>query len=346
MYCANHRLENMTDVKNKRCAYPECKKQKTFNYEGQVNGLYCADHRLENMVDVKSKRCAYPDCKTRPAFNYEGQLSGLYCAEHRLESMVNVKDKRCANLECKKLPWYGVPGKTATHCAEHKTSGQIPYSKRKCQIDGCKKFAFYGITIIPTHCEEHYDENIHYNLVQKECITCFVLDCVDNEQKCSRCSEYLSKRLHLRKQRQVKMWIDNNRNLPKYLFYDRPLTSEPVCGKERPDFTFDCGTHLVILEVDEYQHKNYQSECELIRMKNITNASTMPCIWIRYNPDEFKGCTLKITEKYRCELLLKVLSVCMSMQPQSTEDFLRVAYLFYDGFKLGIPIEYNKISLY
>jgi len=41
------------------------------------------------------------------------------------------------------------------------------------------------------------------------------------------------------------------------------------CGKERPDFLIDCGTHYIIIEVDEHQHQGRACECEQIRMVKI-----------------------------------------------------------------------------
>jgi hypothetical protein len=62
------------------------------------------------------------------------------------------------------------------------------------------------------------------------------------------------------------------------------------CGRERPDFVFKFVDRIVILEVDENQHKSYPEECERIRMFNITQSfGGKPVFWIRYNPDSFKS---------------------------------------------------------
>ena len=69
-----------------------------------------------------------------------------------------------------------------------------------------------------------------------------------------------------------------------------------VCNLYRPDRIYDCNTHFVVVECDEYQHKN-KSFCssyrdlkhaELSRMHEIQNACGLPCIFLRWNPDNFR----------------------------------------------------------
>lgn len=182
------------------------------------------------------------------------------------------------------------------------------------------------------------------NLVQHTCVVCDVLDYVDDEKKCGRCSEYLTKKLHLRKQRQVKLWMDSHQYLKNYISYDRQLDGGS-CGKERPDFVWDCKTHWVILEVDEFQHNDRPCECEQTRMVNVTQGMGIPCLWVRYNPDKFKGQEASLTEYRRREILEKWLMECQTSIPSSTDDYCRVSYLFFDEFKIGIQLKYERIPM-
>eukprot|EP00952_Eustigmatos_sp_NYUAD-ZCMA_P013135 52388-Eustigmatos_ZCMA.PRE.1 len=60
------------------------------------------------------------------------------------------------------------------------------------------------------------------------------------------------------------------------------------CGRERLDIMWDCGTHRLILEVDEDNgHKSRQELCECTRMVNISQSNGMPTVFLRYNPDSF-----------------------------------------------------------
>ena len=327
-YCAKHKEPNMINVMSKRCIH--CNREPIFNHEGSSTGKYCSEHKEANMVDVKNNRCV--KCNRRPHFNYEGLKTGKYCFKHKEPNMVDVQSKKCSDFGCPTQPWYGIPGKPPTVCAQHKESGHIAYPKRKCEQ--CKEFAIYGMDSIPKFCEEHKSEQ-HMNLVHHDCVVCGVLEITDIEGKCSRCSEYMKKRLYCRKQRLVKAWIDTS-DLKKYESYDKQLDGGS-CGKERPDFMWDASTHKVILEVDEDQHKDRPCECEQTRMANLTNSIGMPCVWIRFNPDAYKG-QGKVTDNIRKDILIRTLKEYLQSSPKSPSDFCRVIHMFFDGFQIGVPI--------
>jgi hypothetical protein len=80
-------------------------------------------------------------------------------------------------------------------------------------------------------------------------------------------------------------------------------------------------------------------------MVNVTQSLGMPCLWVRYNPDDFKGQKASLKELHRRDLLLRVLKASLTESPQSTQDLLRIQHLFFDGFKLGQPIVTETIPL-
>ncbi|NDJ14836.1 MAG: hypothetical protein EBY17_27195 [Acidobacteriia bacterium] len=160
----------------------------------------------------------------------------------------------------------------------------------------------------------------------------------DDEGRCQNCSDYLKHRVHLRKQRLVKAWLDGHDRLRSYEYYDRPVEGG-ICGKERPDFVWDTPTHKVVLEVDEHQHQTYTPECEKARMEKVTYSLGLPCLWVRFNPDEFQGPrSSTIKERERRDLLLRVLEDALRDVPTQESEVVRVRYLFYDGFRLGQPV--------
>ena len=86
-----------------------------------------------------------------------------------------------------------------------------------------------------------------------------------------------------------------------------------VCGRYRPDFVWDLGFRVVVLEVDEHQHQhfNYNPRCELVRMSRIVEGyGAIPVHIIRYNPDALKinGTTRKTKREERIALLKDKLS--------------------------------------
>jgi hypothetical protein len=129
------------------------------------------------------------------------------------------------------------------------------------------------------------------------------------------------------KENQIRDFLIAN-NIP---FTQDKIPNGSACGKERPDFVIYLPDRIVIIEVDEDQHKNYPCECEQIRMINISNGfGGMPVFWIRYNPDNFKtNCkVIKISQVQKQRHLLDWLKV--SFQRQVTH-LAEIVYLFYDG---------------
>jgi len=160
-FCAEHKLENMIDVKHKQCEHAGCKKQPIYNYEGQTKSRFCAEHKLENMSDVKSKSCEHTGCRTHPHFNYQGQTKSRFCVEHKLENMINVISRRCEHARCQKYPIYNYQEQIRSRfCAEHKLENMIDVQHKPCKHIGCKTRAYYGIPgNSPTHCTAHKQSN-------------------------------------------------------------------------------------------------------------------------------------------------------------------------------------------
>ena len=116
----------------------------------------------------------------------------------------------------------------------------------------------------------------------------------------------------------------------RYTTYDRQINGGE-CGRERPDFLWDTGTHAVMLEVDEFQHQRGY-KCEIDRMRNITTSIGLPCLWIRYNPDEYKGGGKNLKNVQRRDLLMRVLREAFQSPPSNSDEYCRVRYLCFDGF--------------
>jgi len=296
------------------------------------------------MINVVSKRCQTIGCLKKPTFGHVADGKAVRCVEHKEANMIDVVNKRCKSDGCKKQPWYGVPGYVVSRCAEHKIAGMIAYSKRRCTADQCRDWAHYGwANSAPLFCEKHRSPD-HLDLVQRVCSVCQVLDLVDAQNKCSRCSEYLTKRIYLRKQRQVKAWLETEPSLPPCTSYDQRLDGG-LCGKERPDWMWDVGTHRVYLEVDEDQHRGKPCECEQTRMVNITQGSGLPGLWVRYNPDAYKGQPAKLKDADRREVLVKTLQWALTSPPQTVMDTLRVVQLFFDGFDRRASLNIHRVPL-
>jgi uncharacterized C2H2 Zn-finger protein len=60
------------------------------------------------------------------------------------------------------------------------------------------------------------------------------------------------------------------------------------CSKRRPDMLLDLGTHIIIVEVDENAHTDYDCSCETKRLMELSeDVGHRPIVFIRFNPDKY-----------------------------------------------------------
>ncbi len=61
------------------------------------------------------------------------------------------------------------------------------------------------------------------------------------------------------------------------------------CSKRRPDLLLDLGYQIVIIEIDENQHIDYDCSCENKRLMELSqDLEHRPIVFIRFNPDEYE----------------------------------------------------------
>ena len=73
------------------------------------------------------------------------------------------------------------------------------------------------------------------------------------------------------------------------------------CSRRRPDLLLDLGSHVLIVEIDENQHIDYDCSCENKRLMEISrDIGHRPLVFIRFNPDEYiNNQTHKITSCWK-----------------------------------------------
>ena len=318
-FCAKHKEPGMVDVKNSTCK--SCDKLPVYNFRGETKGLFCAEHKAPDMVDVKNITCKL--CDIRPSFNIRGETKGLFCAEHKESGMINVVDILCELCDIR--AWYGRLGKGNNRCAVHKQTGMIRYPNRKCS--SCKQLGTHEANGA-RFCEEHKPADAE-NLGIATCSMCGLDDILTNG-KCGTCDPHVIQVRRHAKENRIKDFLIASRIT---LVHDKMLEGT-MCGRERPDFQIDCGTHYVYIEVDEHQHDTYACECEQTRMVNLVEVRGMPVRWIRYNPDTYesqKG-QRQVKIEQREKKLLEYVKWAMQHSPQEDGDISSVLYLFYDEY--------------
>ncbi len=71
------------------------------------------------------------------------------------------------------------------------------------------------------------------------------------------------------------------------------------CSKRRPDGFLDLYTHVIIVEIDEGQHRSYRKECENKRLMEIyKDVGYRNIVVIRLNPDEYINDGVKVESAF------------------------------------------------
>jgi hypothetical protein len=185
-------------------------------------------------------------------------------------------------------------------------------------------------------------------MAERECEKCKKIDILNKNGLCVNfCS--LEERDRIMKKRVKKHEEFINKLLLKEIDvkpYSIDTVIDSSCTLERPDCVYDMGSHIVIVEIDEEQHKSYRCTAfgdskeskmkgENVRMFRISQSflggSFRPCIFIRYNPDNFtdkNGKIVNITPSKRHDILTRWVKKCLRMEETVG---VKVKYLFYDG---------------
>ena len=301
IYCNNHKKEGMVNVTHRMCIEKDCNKQASFNIKGKF-AEYCSIHKTEEMISVShsickaencikwacyrlkdSKKCEYCDehkkddmvyvqttkkcnlvnCCAQARYNFKNSRDTLYCAKHKLKDMVSINDV-CIEPGCLISPNYNLDGLKALYCVKHKTDNMIDVNSKRCKTHMC------GLLIKNTKYEGY-------------CLRCFIYTfpekpiTINYKTKESAVVQYILKEFPNCSWRADKRVVDG-------------------CSKRRPDLIIDLGYQVVIIEIDEDLHKDYDCSCENKRLMELSqDVGHRPLIFIRFNPDGYERDGKKIT---------------------------------------------------
>ena len=375
--CKEHKKDDYENVINKRCEYKDCKKISSYGLEGK-SSIHCKLHAAEYEVDVRHSRCKEKGCKLRPTFGLisskakhcnihaeDGEIdlnnkkvcqeNGcskrpsygpevgllLHCFEHSKYGEENQKHKKCEYKECKTLAGFGI--KKAKHCFEHKKDDEKCITNKKCEYHNCDKRPIYGVKgQPPKHCSAHKNEN-EIDLNSIRCKDCKLFTVSVKPYKCSYCKDDSDKRKKTKEMKVIEYFKEQKMDF----IHNKSVGSE--CGSYRPDLLFDAGTHFVVVEIDEEQHKlitynnRYGNICERVRENNIFISLGLPTVFIRYNPDSYKidGKKIKIYFKQRLSILNDRVNYYLKNIP---EKHISAEFLFYDDYEKKTE-EYQSIDV-
>jgi hypothetical protein len=170
--------------------------------------------------------------------------------------MVNVKDKTCLSEGCKIRPTYNVEGeKTALYCSTHKKEGMVDVMSNTCLSEWCF-----------TRVQEKYDGY---------CLFCYIHLFPDKPVSRNYKTKEYSVVEYVKSKYPALTWIADK-------------IIHGGCSKRRPDLLLDLGYQIVIVEVDENQHTDYDCSCENKRIMELSqDLGHRPIVFIRFNPDDY-----------------------------------------------------------
>jgi hypothetical protein len=122
------------------------------------------------------------------------------------------------------------------------------------------------------------------------------------------------------------------------------------CSRRRPDIFIDLGYQIIIVEIDENQHTDYDCSCENKRIMELSqDVGHRPIIFIRFNPDDYEKddsiikscwgnnkqgiCCVKKSKQKEWNSRLQVLqeTIAYWLQPNNkTNRYIQVVQLYYD----------------
>ena len=357
LYCSTHQLDNMFDIKHPKCKSFECKTRPSFNYDTEISGLYCFTHRLDGMVSMDNRHCLSHECKKRPSFNYDEEIKGLYCYDHKLDYMIDVLHPRCKSVNCKTRPYFNYENqKFGMYCSTHKLDGMIDVINLRCQSIGCKTAPLwnYDGKTIRLYCSDHKLDGM-IDIAHPHCKTplCFTQISSKYDGYCVYCYIHMFpdkpiSRNYKTKERSVVEYIQSNYG--QFNWIDDKIISGG-CSRRRPDLLLDLGYQVLIIEIDENQHTDYDCSCENKRIMELSqDVGHRPIVFIRFNPDDYINennknitscwgldknglCTIKKSKKNEWIERLKVLDTHVAYwtdENNKTNKTIEIIQLFYD----------------
>jgi hypothetical protein len=126
------------------------------------------------------------------------------------------------------------------------------------------------------------------------------------------------------------------------------ICDKPLKCKYRPDMYSIINDNVLIIEIDEHQHKHYDDNIDKIRTKSICNEFKNKNVTIiRFNPDIYKDSENishnTITDNdNEMSIRMSILIETINETINNTHSGIKEIKLFFDNFKLNI----NNISTY
>ena len=360
-----------------------CDKRPTFNLSNNLP-LYCKDHKKPEMVNVTHKKCIHNKRKQLCK-----ECGGISLCEHNNVKYVckqckgqSICEHNKVKSKCKSCggSTFCVHNKVKRTCLECKGTGICIHNKQKPVCKICK-----GSSICIHNKEKRYCKDCGgsaictHNKLKTQCKQCGGASLCKTplcESKrlskydghCAFCYYHLfpdkpNARNYKTKERSVTEFILNT--FPEYTWItDKKV--EDGCSLRRPDLLLDLGYQVIIVEIDETQHKSYEEICNNRRTMEISkDLNHRPIIFIRFNPDAYSDkdnkqinscwkinksdglCSLNKNKKNEWSKRLDKLKLSIEYwcnENNKSEKTIEVEHLFFDECSNNSEVEISDIE--
>ena len=244
-----------------KCLIQNCNNEPSYNFIGESIPSYCSSHKKNEMIDFDKLRLNAKCCSNicnKPGYKYFNMNKQVwYCKECTDKHRINVNDKKCNHPECSIMfcgfAYYDE--KYPILCDKHKLPDMVNLKSKRCLEPGCDK----------------HIETTKNKLHKGYCSTCFHIKYPD--EGCYK-NNIIKERLIV------------NHIIKKISDYKFILNKCIGPKNHRPDVLLELDDRVIIIEIDENQHKWYNTD-ELLRLDIIQKAINKKVICIRFNPDNF-----------------------------------------------------------
>jgi hypothetical protein len=195
--------------------------------------------------------------------------------------------------------------------------------------------AYTKVTII---CKNHgpFQQSPTNHLSKKGCSKCQMCQScllwMTNGRLCAYCKPQTQKNSLYMKTKEMDVVKFLKDNLPNTDFiHNKSVGTDCTDGHLFPDILFNCNWYNLIVEVDEFKHRGSAYECDKKRMYDIIAKTGLPCIFIRYNPDNKNSDKNVLLNKINKYLNLTLTSTSTSTSTDTKWDIhgFKAKYLFY-----------------
>ncbi len=392
-HCEQHAQprDDYFEYSERLCEVQTCTKRASFALDRDHDAVRCGTHKLASDINTAKKLC---ECgKSKPFFGPPDTRSAKRCGLCKQDGDVDLYNKKCIRCKEKQVAAIvqGQEDEGMKYCLSCATTlgfscrnGRVAY----CECGTQSTFDIPGTAVKSARfCGQCRDPSLHVD-VRHENYMCTV--CCNTRGTrvhngslwCHGCfvktfPEIPTLRNYKTKQRAVEDFLNTRFSDKLTLRFDRQLErilpegtvgagagtcdggdleEDVVCKSSgrKPDVMIDMGEWVVIVEVDEGQHKqdSYKSSCETKRVMQIfDDVGRRPTVFIRFNPDHYEdaegnkvhspwtidgrtGSALHVAvenrDKWndRLNTLASAVECAISTRPEREVSF---TYLYYDG---------------